>query len=137
MFRTRLTYSLTALLMLLAIGVRAFVPAGFMPDVRALAAGSFKMVICTLNGPQTVDVAGDFDPLAKKTLADDAEHGKPGSVCDFALTAVALDGLSHAVVAFALIVFSLSILMTPAPVRVTRNDHARLIAARGPPVFSV
>lgn len=42
-------------LLLLVFFLRALIPAGFMPDAKALADGHFELVICTPGGPDSAD----------------------------------------------------------------------------------
>lgn len=82
---------LLLMLALMAIFLRALVPAGYMPDMHR--ADGFAMTICTMDGPQKIFV--------KNTDAPQSEHESVAKHCDFSL-------LSHtpynaaAVVAFAL-----------------------------------
>lgn len=69
-------------LMLAVALVRGMVPAGWMPDQNAWANGRVAMVICTGNGPMTLELSSD-------QLGDEApaHTNKP---CDFALASLPL-----------------------------------------------
>lgn len=118
--------------LLLAILVRAAIPAGYMPDLKTHK--PFTMVVCGLNGPQTVTMDAAFDPTAKKTAP--AKDHKATSLCEFA-------SLSHTPFLGAVADF----IVTRADVshRVfLLSEHQSVVAAfahynsaRGPPVISV
>lgn len=53
-------------LLLVALVIRALVPLGFMPDIRALGNGDIKIVICTADGAKSVSVDPDGQPRPDK-----------------------------------------------------------------------
>ena len=66
------------LFLLLAVVLRAVIPAGYMPDMSGKA--FFQMTICTLNGPETITVDQDMQPIDAHDTQADKQNG-----CDFAL----------------------------------------------------
>lgn len=66
-------------LLLVAVMVRALVPAGFMPDFQSGPDGTFKIVICTANGFKVISTDAGDDPSPR------SDHGH--DVCAFAATA--------------------------------------------------
>lgn len=65
---------LIMLVFLLAFAVRALVPAGYMPDLHSDKA--FHMVICSIDGPVTIEVDSKFSPSsapAKHVAKDKCE----------------------------------------------------------------
>jgi hypothetical protein len=111
---------------LLAFGVRALIPAGFMPS----GDGLFKVQICP-EGLSTQALAL-LDPHAAHHHHPAHDHKSWSSGhCPFGALASALP-ISHPVsVAFALEVVSASAL--PEPLRVPAEHRFRLAQPRGPP----
>ncbi|HPG89666.1 MAG TPA: hypothetical protein PLD46_08425 [Hyphomicrobium sp.] len=52
-----------ARLLLLAFCLRALVPVGYMPDLRATAAGHFKVVVCSASGTKSITLDKDGIPV--------------------------------------------------------------------------
>jgi hypothetical protein len=110
--------------LLFAVLIRAFIPAGFMPQVSA-DGGSVQIVICTIDGARTIDGLPNEGSTLDGTLAK--AHGP----CAFA-AAPASPPPSAPIVsvtqAIALVLLPLD--ATPLqPCRVTESAHA----PRGPP----
>jgi len=63
-----------ACLALCLMALRALIPAGYMPDARALEQGRLELAFCSVNGPATIslDVHGDSspDPHSAPSAAD-------------------------------------------------------------------
>lgn len=114
---------------LLAVMVRSFIPAGYMPDIKS--GKQFQMVICSLDGPKTITVDADFDPGTDKADHTKTEH------CDFAL-------LQHSPGLNALSDWVVFILPDPVPgdysvtdsIVAQNNSVQGLAQSRAPPVFS-
>jgi hypothetical protein len=53
-------------LLLLAFALRALVPVGYMPDFEAAARGSYKIVICTTAGAQSIVIDEDGNKVPQK-----------------------------------------------------------------------
>ena len=62
------------MLMTLAILLKSLIPAGYMPDQDK----PFQMVICTLNGPQTILLNKDMSPYQ----GDNPHQNKPDKAVD-------------------------------------------------------
>lgn len=54
---------IAAVVMLLAIAVRALLPVGYMPDAHAASAGVLKLVICSGAGLTTIALGPDGTPI--------------------------------------------------------------------------
>lgn len=54
--------NIATIALLLAFAIRALVPTGYMPDERAAAVGSIKLVICSTAGMKTVVLLADGTP---------------------------------------------------------------------------
>jgi hypothetical protein len=65
-----------ALLLLCAVLLRALIPVGFMPDMSSLAAGEFRLVICTGHGPMAAEMLQPA--LASTPAADLLAQAHPG-----------------------------------------------------------
>jgi len=72
---------LALLCVLAAFLIRAIIPAGFMPDTTSGEA--FKMVICTIDGPQTILVDKDFNP--QKSDGHHKDNGKQDGLYGFSV----------------------------------------------------
>lgn len=75
-----------SLLVILAVGLRALIPAGFMVAPANADAASF-IVICTGHGPETLALDKDGNPVAPKPQTDSA-------ICPFATAAAVASALS-------------------------------------------
>lgn len=82
--------------------LKALIPAGFMPDLSH--GETFKLVICTATGPQTVLVDKDMNPLADgeassshPSPSDATTGGEHLTLCPFAVN-TAMDTVSASVV---------------------------------------
>lgn len=112
-----------------AMLLRAVMPAGYMPDMQA--ASGFDMVLCGINGPQTVRVDASFAPLRQE---GDTSHEAAGNMCVFALLqhdAAPVFGNDDAPV-------TTRIMMPARPARVTAHAASAYRSlppfANGPPV---
>lgn len=116
----------------LAIGMRALIPAGYMPDLGALAQGKIEMVVCTMNGPVKMLVDGEHDPQPTKHAETQSD------ICPFAIVApwVAAATFDAADLLYALAVVTV-IIFTTASVHAGRRQAYSLAQPRGPPVFSL
>jgi hypothetical protein len=94
---------------LVAMLVRALLPAGWMPDMSAH--GSAPLVICTMNGPMTAMPPGDASK--HKPAHDD---GRQSDICPFAASIHVATPASAAAV-----VPSTAVALTPAPVLSEQN----------------
>lgn len=61
--------------------LRAIVPAGFMPDLSALADGRLTVVVCTASGPQTIELDANTEPANETPAIPSA-----GDFCPFGFT---------------------------------------------------
>lgn len=68
---------------LVAIALRAAVPAGYMPSYQN--DGVFEMVICTSSGSETVLVDKNMQPVTHDTNAPSHSMDDHNGICDFAL----------------------------------------------------
>lgn len=75
MRRGGISRSLLALFIALALLVRAFIPAGYMPDMKALQDGVFRITICTASGSDIITVDRNNQPVS----ADDASGSANGA----------------------------------------------------------
>ena len=96
--------------------LHALLPPGFMPDLRALGAGQFELIVCTGNGPVQTD------PDKSKNTASD--------ICAFGVTATMSFNLASAP-GEAMVAFSVG----DAPTSFGMDRIERLDAA-GPPLGS-
>jgi hypothetical protein len=121
-----------ALLLAVALFMKAVVPAGYMPTQ---AGRTLTMTICSGSGPQTIvmHMAGDRMPGGDED-PDGNHHGANGHPCTFsALAGPALAATDPVLLARALVfafVFAL-LAATPAPPRAPRY---LLPPLRGPPL---
>jgi hypothetical protein len=81
-FRNTDNRALVAGLLLCAFLLRAMIPAGAMPDPKALEEGVFQVTICTGSGPAELLVGPDGQPV------DSHPPGK-GDVCPYSIGSVA------------------------------------------------
>jgi hypothetical protein len=96
--------------------LHALLPSGFMPDIKALGAGQFELIICTGNGPV------QSDPDKSKNTASD--------VCAFGVAAAMsfdLAGTPGEVVA--------AVIVGAAPTSIA-TDRIEHVDAAGPPLGS-
>lgn len=68
--------------------LRALVPAGAMPDARALADGQFSLVICTTEGMRAITLDSDGTP--HENAPGDAEEAPPCPWAPAGAAAIAL-----------------------------------------------
>jgi hypothetical protein len=70
--------SLLLRFLILALLLRASIPAGYMPDMQALQDGMLRMVICTASGPQELlmDADGNTVTADEATRKNGAPHTK-------------------------------------------------------------
>lgn len=131
---------LAALLLALALCMKALVPSGYMLG-NAGSSGTTVLTVrlCTasLSAPSTRQIAIRQDgSVADDGAQDSAGHGKTGDTCPYAaLTMASLAGADAVLLAAALL-FILTLGFAPviAP-RIARVPHLRP-PLRGPPLFS-
>ncbi len=80
-----------ARVLLLALVLRALIPAGFMPDLGAMADGSFKVVICSAAGTKLVTLDAEGNPLPDTATQHDGEACAFSGMATYALTPVVAD----------------------------------------------
>jgi len=116
-------------LVLIAFACRALIPIGYMPDFNAASKGSFKVVICTGNGSQVMqlDANGHDTPSAPEKI-----HSQP---CAFssvaAIASLAVSTTEFAVLALATEIDFLSVFENSPPTRAGPT-----LGSRGPPRIS-
>lgn len=126
---------LFAVLLLVALSIRALVPAGYMP-VRA--ADSLIISLCNGQGaaPLVIDVAANGDVRIMPAGEDDGHHGTPhdsDGFCLFsALTAPALQAAVPPVAAAALVVLREIAPLRPVALLLAQTPFVRP-PLRGPP----
>jgi hypothetical protein len=82
-------------LLMLALVLRASIPAGFMPDMSALQNGALRLVICTATGPQDIWVDETGHQVAPDDTAQSPtqppikhpDHSGQAATCAFAVAA--------------------------------------------------
>jgi hypothetical protein len=80
-----------SIFLIAAFAMRAFIPAGYMPDFKAFAAGTFKVVICTATGVKSLAI----DATTGQPVEQQAGH--PEQPCAFSgLAAIALPDITIA-----------------------------------------
>ena len=67
-------------LLLFVFLLRALIPAGFMPDAKALAEGHFELVICVSSGAKVIQ------PGVPDSSGDDAPEKWAGADCPYHLS---------------------------------------------------
>ncbi len=95
--RKKRFFAITVLCLMLAITLRAMVPVGYMPDLKA--SQPFKMVVCTLNGPKTVIIDGDFNPQGHESHKDQKSENEHKAPCDFSINTAFTDNAISPIVA--------------------------------------
>ncbi len=117
--------------------LRAFIPLGYMPDLGALAHGKIAIIVCTMNGPQTVKVDAGFDPLQKSAPQTHDTKASDGLFCAVGLIA-GWASLPLALVVLIIIAAS-SVPVFYDAFSLTRRKAHGLVSAfpRGPPVISL
>ena len=71
-----------AWLVLLAILVKAFIPMGYMPDMKALEKGVLQIIICTANGFEAINVTSP-QTNPDKSNPSNAPHKSKADVCPY------------------------------------------------------
>lgn len=123
-------------MMLLALSLRALVPAGFMPDAGALRDGRLEMAFCSGNGPQTIAVelhggmhhGAAFSPA--KSPADQQNPQSQSNDCPFSVLSALPAMPSIALAAIGLPLLLLSVQLAP------RLKPLPAILFQGPPLGS-
>lgn len=110
---------------LFAVLIRALVPAGYMPDIKA---GGFQMVICTADGAQTADVGHSYDPAGKTPAS------MSGKNCDFNLTTVNAAAVVLANIVLVVLAFVAVISMAAQCVVLSCRRYYSVASPRAPPV---
>lgn len=85
-----------AVLLLLALLLRALVPQGYMPAAHTGQEALFAMVVCTPDGPVGVSGSNAFSPSGSlHTAPDPAQPEHASALCSFSCLAwqMVLDGL--------------------------------------------
>jgi hypothetical protein len=117
----------TLCLMMLALSLRALVPAGFMPDAGALRDGRLEMTFCTsAGGFKTFAVAGH----GAATSSSDGEHTRQAADCPFNIltSLAAMPSMAPALAGLPLLAW---------PVLLAPHRAAQPLApAQGPPLGS-
>ncbi|MEQ1669948.1 MAG: DUF2946 family protein [Hyphomicrobium sp.] len=115
-------------LLIVAFALRALIPVGYMPDFASAANGSFKVVICTAAGTQTVYLNLDGSPPTPQHTSNDGDQCAFSGIATVTLPEVAADAIrwsSNASTAVAVQRESLP------PIRA-----GPVLGSRGPPINS-
>ena len=116
-------------LLLLAVGIRALIPIGYMPDFTAAVDGVFKVVICSGMGAKSVAFDADGEPLPDQ---DVSHNDQP---CAFAgLAVVALPSLDATLPTAP--EFQSSTLIPRIAVQLPPSRASPMLGSRGPPQIS-
>jgi hypothetical protein len=126
-------FAFAVLCLILAITLRALIPAGYMPDLKA--SQPFKMVVCTLDGPKTVIVDDTFDPHKgdthdKKSASD---HDGP---CGFSVNTAFTNDAPYASAVLEQILVSSKVSLSKVNPVIQERFYGNT-ASRAPPVFSI
>jgi hypothetical protein len=119
-------------LIAVAVCLRAFIPLGYMPDWGQMAKGQIQMVVCTGTGPQTITVAGDFDPL-KPDHTNQTAQSTHGLFCSVGTTAHWFHLPVALILLFVIAALVRSIHYNVVPVVELSIRRAVRFSARGPP----
>ncbi|HTO41191.1 MAG TPA: DUF2946 family protein [Rhizomicrobium sp.] len=112
---------------LVAMVLRAMLPAGFMPGVTA---DGSTIVVCTMDGLVQLQLDADGKPVKQSPLQDDARHQQ---LCPFAAVAQLAGPTSAPTLIPPSLVLTLTQQTLP-PTRVATADWHRAQSPRAPPL---